>query len=351
MDFEQRLTGFVGLGHILDDFLDMGKQKNVHTVKLMQEAVKQAAISNHWFTESSIHFALSSITSLLDESALRKWLAAYSFPDTNEPLRKIGVVMAGNIPLVGFHDFLCVLISGNCFLGKLSSRDDILLKAISDLLSLTEPGFKDRINFTDALLKDYDGVIATGSNNTARHFEYYFKHCPHIIRRNRNGIAILTGMETAEEMKALSTDIFQYFGLGCRNVSKIYIPTDYQFESFYPAMENWKDILFHHHYANNYDYNRAIFLVNVVPFLDNGFLILREEKQIASPVSVVHYERYHSLNNLIQELEIHSHEIQCVVSSSGQVSSAIPFGKAQFPELHDYADGIDTMEFLLGFSN
>src|SRR5690606_755395 len=209
-----------------------------------------------------------------------------------------------------------------------------------------EPEFKNYIEFTEDKLENFDAVIATGSNNTSKYFEYYFGKYPNIIRKNRNSVAVLSGNETEEELKQLADDIFQYFGLGCRNVSKLYVPENYNFEKFFKAMFSWKEIIHNHKYINNYDYNKAVYLMDSFPLLDNEFMLLKEDKGFSSPISVVFYEEYSSFENLSNELKEQAENIQCIVSKAG-IKNEIPFGKAQNPELWEYADGVDSVAFLL----
>jgi hypothetical protein len=257
--------------------------------------------------------------------------------------------MAGNIPLVGFHDFLSVLISGNKALVKLSSNDTILLPYLTKVLFSIEPEFEDLIEFTDEKFIDFDGVIATGSNNTARYFEYYFGKYPNIIRKNRNSVAVLTGNESTEQLELLANDIFRYFGLGCRNVSKIYIPEDYNFDPFFKAMYSWRHVINQNKYMNNYDYNKAVYLMSNIPLLDNEFMLLKEDKSLSSPISILYYEYYSSMEELTSLIEVSREQIQCVVSECG-MPGEVPFGTTQSPSLWDYADGVDTMEFLLNLT-
>lgn len=347
------VKAFAEVGNILRSYLE---KKNSTTAfskeeKKLEEAVNLAMLDNHWFTPDSVSYSLRALAEMLQQKALDKWLQNYTIPENNDKARSVGVVTAGNIPLVGFHDFLCVMVSGHHFIGKLSSRDDHLLKALAGILVQILPELSTRIRFTDNLLKDYEAVIATGSNNSARHFEYYFRNVPHIIRKNRNGIALLDGSENPDELRSLADDIFRYFGLGCRNVSKIYVPMNYDFDPFFRALEGWKEIRNHHHYVNNYEYNRAIFLVNQVPHLDNGFLLVREERMLPSPVAVLHYEKYPSVQQLSDELKKREQEIQCIVSLQGKPWCGIPFGTSQNPGPADYADGVDTLAFLLQLYN
>jgi hypothetical protein len=250
--------------------------------------------------------------------------------------------MAGNIPLVGFHDFLSVLITGNNLIAKASSKDSRLILFLSEILCKINDGFREKIIFTADTLKNFDIVIATGSDNSARYFEYYFNKYPCIIRKNRNSIGILDGSESEEQIVNLGDDIFSYFGLGCRNVSKLYLPRGYDLDIFSKNWNKFEEVIRHSKYANNYDFNKAVYLVNREAFYDTGNLLLKEDNRISSPVSVLYYEYYDSQNALKQITEHLNEKIQCVVGRHG-----IPFGAAQSPHLWDYADGIDTIEFLL----
>jgi hypothetical protein len=253
--------------------------------------------------------------------------------------------LAGNIPLVGFHDFLSVLITGHKALIKTSSNDQHLLPFLAKYLIAVEPEFADAITFTEGKLEGFDAVIATGSNNTARYFEYYFKDKPAIIRKNRNSAAILTGNESREELVGLGEDIFRYFGLGCRNVSKLFVPQGYDFKNFFEAIYEYKDVIFYDKYANNYDYNKAVFLMSNFKLLDNEFLTIKEDSGYASPISSVFYEYYDNLDTLKQKLEAEQDQLQCVVSNK-LTENSIPFGQTQKPGLLDYADNVDTIAFL-----
>ena len=265
-------------------------------------------------------------------------------------VKRIGVVMAGNIPLVGFHDFLTVLISGHTVWAKLSTQDSFLLKYIAGLLTEIEPRFQDQIVWVDKL-KEADAIIATGSDNTSRYFEYYFAKYPHIIRKNRTGVGILRGEESHTSLRSLGQDVFQYFGLGCRNVSKLWVPLDYDFVPMIEAWEDYQDVLLHHKYHNNYDYNKSIHLVNGDPFLDTGFAMLKESTALVSPISMVFYETYRNTDELEKAVAAQRSKIQCVVSEEGWFPDSIPFGRAQQPELWDYADGVDTLAFVNGLSS
>ncbi|NQV76485.1 MAG: acyl-CoA reductase [Bacteroidetes bacterium] len=331
---KQRIMAFLQLGHIL--------QNPDEQLSSLIESAKQY---NAWFTPQSTAMAIHAISEMLNQPDLDKWIDA----NTDEPVKMnaIGLILAGNIPLVGFHDILCVLASGNKALIKLSSQDKQLIPYILSKLSEIEPRFTEQFEFIERL-KDFDAIIATGSNNTSRYFEYYFSKVPHIIRKNRNSIAVLNGNENREELKSLGHDIFDYFGLGCRNVSKIYVPKGYNFNAFFESIEEFKSVADHHKYNNNYDYNKSIFLVNMDKHLDNGFLLLKEDKRMASPLAVVYYQEYESIQEAERELLDNKEGIQCIISRSDLNMNVLPFGQSQRPGLWDYADGADTMAFLRG---
>jgi hypothetical protein len=279
----------------------------------------------------------------LQKDTLEEWLVPYNLED-NPNEKNIGVIMAGNIPLVGFHDFLSVLISGHSVLAKLSSNDKTLLPYLAEKLIDIQPEFQSKINFIDQRLTGFDAVIATGSNNTARYFEYYFRDKPHIIRKNRNGVAILTGNETDEEIQSLGEDIFRYFGLGCRNVSKIFMPEDFELSRLFEGLKGFESYIHHNKYANNYDYNKAVYLMSEIKFHDNGFLMLKEDEGYASPIGVINYERYNKEYELKQKINQEKNNIQCTIGKHKLCN--FEFGKAQTPGLSDYADGVDTINFL-----
>lgn len=302
--------------------------------------------NNNWFTPEQTRLALKGIVRLLEESSLQSWLKNYPIPDEPRP-KAIGILMAGNIPAVGFHDLMCVLLSGHEAHAKLSSSDQVLIKWLTDELKDINPAFSAKI-FFETMLKGKNAYIATGSDNSSRYFEYYFGKYPHIIRKNRTSVAVLRGDETQEDFQDLARDIFQYFGLGCRNVSKIYLRENEQLQDFLKAVEGFKGLLSHHKYRNNYDYNKSIYLVNREPHLDNGFLLLKESDALVSPISVLFYERYSDLNDLKKNLQAQSSKIQCIVSNKGWYPESVGLGKAQTPGVADYADHIDTMEFLVG---
>lgn len=346
MDLKERTNAFITLGNFLRDFSEKKNSELLHFSKL-NDIVANDHLYNPWFTKENMLFAIKSIGNSLSEGNISKWISAYPELNLNTKQKRIGVVTAGNLPLVGFHDFLSVLITGNIFIGKLSSKDNRLLKFIGEYLTELNPEFNNLIYFEENQLKDFDAIIATGSDNSSRYFEYYFGKYPHIIRRNRNSVAVLNGNETDDQLKSLAADIFQYFGLGCRNVSKLFVPSNYNFECFFVNISHFGHIYQHNKYANNYDYNRSVFLMNQTKHLDNGFVLLKEDLQMASPIGVVHYEFYDRISTVNKRFELDKEKIQCIVSSSEEITNAIPFGKAQQPELWDYADNVDTVKFLI----
>ncbi|QOI97921.1 MAG: acyl-CoA reductase [Flammeovirgaceae bacterium] len=332
MDLLQRITAFASLGNEL---------RQLSPEKLASLG-SDAQAENPWFTPDNVALSVQGITYFLQKDKLTKWVMQYDFDHTIP--KNIGVVMAGNIPLVGFHDFLCVLISGHSITAKLSSKDVVLMQYVTRQLIEIEPQFGQRILLTSEPLKKIDAVIATGSDNSARYFEYYFKKYPYIIRKNRTSVAILTGNETNEELIALGKDVFSYFGLGCRNVSKLLVPESFDLARLLQCWEPYREVINHHKYANNYDYQKSIALVNKTPFLDTGFVLLFDNEGIVSPIATVYYQPYRTLPQLNELLEKHRNKIQCVVGMN--TPAAVPFGKAQLPEVWEYADNVDTLQFL-----
>ncbi|HSF56204.1 MAG TPA: acyl-CoA reductase [Algoriphagus sp.] len=332
---KNRIKAFSELGHLIRN-LDSEAKENLF---------RRANNQNSWFTEVSMESALSGLSVLLEEENLEKWLSEYLIPESTSP-KKVGILMAGNIPGVGFHDLMCVLISGNIAVVKLSSSDSFFSKWLIDRLFEVEPQFEKYI-FIEEMLKGMDAYIATGSDNSARYFNYYFGKYPSIIRANRTSIAILTGEESEAQMDKLGLDIFLYFGLGCRNVSKIFVKNVEQLQHFLDVMEKFNWVALNHKYLNNYEYNKSIYLVNSEPHLDNGFLLMKESKDLVSPIGVLFYEVYQSQEELFQKLETVEAKIQCVVGDPEKFPNVIGFGEAQYPKPWDYADKVDTMKFLL----
>lgn len=341
---------FIELGKFLSQFSEQENRKDSTVLfndlffEDFENLILLSQSHNGWYTPENVYFAIQSWASALSEANLEKWLSAYSI-EINEP-KNIGLILAGNIPLVGFHDFLSVLISGNNVLIKTSSNDQYLLPFLAKYIIAIEPELANKITFVEGKLENFDAVIATGSNNTARYFEYYFKDKPSIIRKNRNSVAVLNGEETKEQLVALGEDIFRYFGLGCRNVSKLFVPKGYSFDAFFEAIFKYQDIIHYEKYANNYDYNKAVFLMSNFKLLDNGFLTIKEDNSYASPISSVFYEYYDSIEDLQTRLQSENEQIQCIVSNK-LVENSIDFGNTQRPNLWDYADNVDTVSFLL----
>jgi hypothetical protein len=264
----------------------------------------------------------------------------------NVNVKTIGLIMAGNIPMVGFHDFLSVLISGHKVRVKLSSNDKRFFPIIARMLVAANPEFLQMISFSHDRLTDFEAVIATGSNNTARYFNYYFKDYPSIIRQNRNSLAILTGEESEDDLKNLAEDIFRYFGLGCRSVSKIFVPNGYDLDNVFKAIFHKKDIVNHAKYANNYDYNKAVYLMSKNQILDNGFFVFKQDDGYGSPIATLFYQYYEDLDSLKNKLQNDGDNIQIVVAKPGVLDNSVNFGQSQRPRLFDYADGVDTLTFL-----
>lgn len=302
-----------------------------------QQVKELATRRNSWFDESDIDFAANNIANyFLNKELLEAWVNSY--PQPTKP-KNVGIVMAGNIPLVGFHDFLCGFVSGHTLHIKLSSKDDVLLKHLVSKLTEWQPNVAQMIHFAENL-KGCDAYIATGSNNTARYFEQYFGKYPNIIRKNRTSVGVLNGNETTEELNALGKDIFTYYGLGCRNVTKVFLPEGYNLQTLLNGLNNFSNVIHHHKYKNNYDYQLAIYLLNKVPYQTNDFLLMVENAIPFSAVSVLHYEFYPNKEDLIKNLHA-SEEIQCIVDNTN-----IKYGNSQIPLLTDYADGVDTMLFM-----
>lgn len=348
MTVDERINAFVELGSYLKQVNETENiRKYPYLFKELQHLINQEKNYNNFYTPENILLAINGIADNLTRENLTEWLTPYreKLQIEKHPVR-IGVIMAGNIPMVGFHDMLSVLISGNIFVGKRSSDDVHLLPHLVEVLIQIEPKFKSFIYFTDRL-SDVAAIIATGGNNSGRYFDFYFSKYPHVIRRNRNSVAVLSGLETKEEFVLLGKDIFQYFGLGCRSVSKIYVPENYNFVPFFEAIEEYSTMGDYNKYRNNYDYNKSILLVNKVHHLDNGFLLVKEDTAMVSPISVLFYEFYKDKALLEKMLDAEAEKLQCIVSKQGFIKNAIPFGSTQCPALWDYADKVDTLQFLL----
>jgi len=331
------------------------KQQNINNLvrlgKLLSKTEQfndifdKAEQQNSWFTRANVTFAFKSWSEALSENNVQQWLSQYQLPQTTSP-KKILIIMAGNLPLVGFHDLLCVLVAGHKAIVKLSSDDGVLLPYLIKQMKAFAPEWAEVVAFTDDKVTEYDAVIATGSDNTARYFEYYFGKKPHIIRKNRHSVAVLTGEETPEELQDLGKDIFLYYGLGCRSVSKLFVPQGYDFDLLFQAIYPYKDIIEEQKYANNYDYNKAVYLMSLYKLLENGFLLLKEDEHYGSPIATLFYEYYTNKEALKKKLATDREKIQCVVGHNF-IDGEIPFGQTQTPKLWDYADGVNTLTFLL----
>ncbi len=351
-EINNRIQAFVKLGQFMSHF-SKSEARTIKEAKIedhfidgFNHQLKLAKENNGWFTQKNITFSLHQWSKALTENNLKKWLSAYTL--NNIKPRTVAIIMAGNIPLVGFHDFLCVLISGHSVLVKLSSNDKYLLPFLAKYLEHIDLSFKGKIFFSEDKLNNFDAVIATGSDNTSRYFEYYFGKKPNIIRKNRNSIAVLTGNESNEQLEALGEDIFRYYGLGCRNVSKLFVPENYNFDTFFKAIYKFNTIINESKYANNYDYNKAVYLMSLFNVLENGFLMLKEDESYTSPIASLFYEYYTDFESLKLKLTTDKEKIQCIVSQNF-IKKEVNFGESQKPELWNYADDIDTLNFLLGF--
>jgi hypothetical protein len=341
MNINRRIQLISDIGEFLKNYLDENYDNN-NDDKLVEfkDVITKAQSKNPWFTDANIKVNLTYWSKKLTKHNLNKWLSKYNLNNTSR--KNIAIIMAGNIPLVGFHDFICVFLSGHNSIIKLSNSDNCIIPFLTDLMKLPS----ERIVYSDSFLKDYDGVIATGSDNTSRYFDYYFKNKRSIIRKNRNSIAILNGEESDDDLKSLSQDIFTYFGLGCRNVSKLYVPKNYNFDLFFNSIFCYKELINNHKYANNYDYNKAIYLMSEYKFLDNGFFIVKEGNEMHSPISTINFEYYDNVSILKEKINLEDDNIQCIVSNI-EFKGKVNFGETQNPSLNQYADNIDVMRFLL----
>jgi hypothetical protein len=345
---EKTKIAFTELGKFLSQFSEEKSVKNPEVLfndlyfDQFLTLIENQKHYNGWFIESEVYFSIQSWAAALTSENLNQWLLAYEIQDRSP--KTVGLILAGNIPLVGFHDFLSVLVSGHKAAIKTSSNDQHLLPFLAKYLIEVEPSLEKRIEFVEKL-ENFDAVIATGSNNTARYFEYYFKDKPSIIRKNRNSVAVLDGNESEQDLIALGKDIFTYFGLGCRNVSKLFVPKGYDFEKFFKGMYEYREIINNQKYINNYDYNKAVFLMSNFLVLDNGFLVLKEDNSYSSPISSIFYEYYTDLQDIKSAINQDAEQIQCVVSNN-LIENSVAFGQTQHPQLWDYADNVDTISFL-----
>jgi hypothetical protein len=333
MNINQRTQAFLYLPE---------KLQSIDREKLHKVFAK-ATSHNPWFTPEHIDLAMIGLNRYLEEDKLNRWLDNYSFDRITG--KTVGVVSAGNIPMAGLHDFISVLISGHNLCMKLSAQDEVLLPFLADLLIEIEPNFRKKISFSERL-KNFDAIIATGSDNSARYFHYYFSGVPHIIRKNRVAIALLNGDESDSEMKGLARDVFEYFGLGCRNVAKILVPAAFDIQDLKDAFSGFSHFIDHNKYANNYHYQKAILLMNGTPHFDTGLSIITESNDLVSPISVLYYQPYQAIEEAQVYIAENRAKLQCIVAKDGILEDTIPFGDAQRPELWDYADDVDTLKFL-----
>lgn len=333
MELHNRIETLVRLGQYISE-----------NPESLQHAVRLAGIKNHWFTNENCYRALNAVaTQMLHPEKLNSWISNYNLKDIQS--KNVGIIAAGNIPLVSFHDILSVLISGHKLLLKTSDRDQILIPHLLQKLQEFDPQWTDYISI-DQRWTEQDAVIATGSNNSGRYFEYYFGKNPHIIRKNRHSVAVLTGNESQEELYQLGKDVFEYFGLGCRNVSLLWLPEEYRFENLIQAWQPFSELMQFHSYKNNLDYQRTIYLMNGTPIVDCDFVNMVKVTSISSPISCINLAYYKDSSEINEWLQTQDEQIQCVINFQN-FSRNVSFGAAQEPELHEYADGIDTIEFLL----
>ena len=345
MNLNDRIELVSELGQFFKKYLDTNYD-NTNDDKLIafEKTIQQGKLNNPWFTDQNMKVNLSYWAEKLNKYDLTQWMNNY---DTmNVSSKSVAIIMAGNIPLVGFHDFLSVFLCGHNSIIKLSSNDKHILPFLTNLMISINNELSKKIIYIEGKLQGYDAVIATGSNNTSRYFEYYFKNKKSIIRKNRNSIAVLDGSENEDDLSLLGDDIFTYFGLGCRSISKLYVPENYCFDLFFNSIFKWNDLINSHKYANNYDYNKAIYLMSEYKFLDNGFFIIKEGSELHSPISTINYEFYNDISTLKQKIKDDEKDIQCIVSNT-EIENKINFGETQKPSLSQYADNIDVVEFLL----
>lgn len=325
---------------IVDAFVALGGRLKSTDEKL-QLTVTKTYIANNWLTQDNYWLAIGHWQQVLVAAKLLQFIKDYTYAQRPQ---KVGVIMAGNIPLVGFHDLVCVLLSGNIAVIKPSSDDKYVMILLADWLIEIEPQLATRIEVVERM-NHIDAVVATGSNNSFRYFEHYFKDIPSLLRKNRKSMAILDGTESDEDLTSLSDDVFQYFGLGCRNVNFVYLPSSMKITTILDAFMKYKELANHNKYTNNYTYHRALLLMNTEQHLDTGFLLSKERENLHAPLACLHYAYYNSDEQLNSFIDKNRSEIQCIVGNYLEVDT-IPYGKSQSPELKHFADNVDTMLFL-----
>ncbi|KFF23630.1 acyl-CoA reductase [Chryseobacterium vrystaatense] len=341
MNIENQVLGLIKLSEYIKEYLAKNTEDDNGTDTEFELLLKRSEIENPWFTIDNQKFALNEWANLLTQENINNWIRNYSVSKIS---KRVGLILAGNIPLVGFHDVISVVLSGHIPLIKLSSKDKLMVPFLLKKWNEFSGGAV-QFEFVERL-ENFDAVIATGSNNTARYLEYYFKNHLSIIRKNRTSAAVLKGDETPEELQLLAEDIFRYFGLGCRNVTRVFIPEDFVIDRLFESFVGFQDIINHHKYANNYDYNRAVYLLNQDKFWDNNFVMMKEDEKLFSPLSVINFSRYSSLEEVENFIAENEENIQCIVAKEELGLDSIPFGEAQHPSLDTYADNVDTMKFL-----
>lgn len=356
MTLDQRILSISLWGTMIQSFLDdvipeAGKPLSGHTWNRMKlslhAAIEKTLQENGWFTREQIFLALNYWAGHLTLPLLEQWMLPYREAlEKKKRLHQVGVVMAGNIPMVGFHDLLSVLIAGDTATIKLSSQDQHLIPTLAEWLTATDSRWNGRVTIASDQIGQVDAIIATGSSNSSRYFHYYFGKYPHIIRKSRHGIAILNGKETTDELDGVAWDIFSFFGRGCRNISKLYVPLQMDFTPLHQALQKHHPIWHHEKYRNNYEYYKSIHLINRTPFMDGGFYMLLENPAPGGPVSVIHFSYYADIKDVMSDLELYADQIQCVVSREPMTDNCVRPGRSQSPSLSDYADGIDTIQFL-----
>ena len=341
MNREKQISGLAQLGFYINKFLEVKPENYNEVDEKFAALLRKSEIENSWFTQESQRFALKQWADLLTEENLNHWLSKYK---PSHDSKKVGLILAGNIPMVGFHDVISVILSQHIALIKLSSKDRTILPfLLNKWQEFSEAELQ--YEFVEKL-QDFDAVIATGSNNTARYLEYYFKDHLSIIRKNRTSIAVLKGDETPEELQLLAEDIFRYYGLGCRNVTRLFIPQDFVIDGLFENFLNFKEIINHNKYANNYEYNRAIYLLNQERFWDNNFVMLKEDEALFSPLSVINFTRYKNIDEVKSFINENKENIQAIAAKPELGLDSIALGEAQNPDLETYADHVDTMRFL-----
>lgn len=341
MNREKQISGLAQLGFYINKFLEVKPENYNEIDEKFAALLRKSEIENSWFTQESQRFALKQWADLLTEENLNHWLSKYK---PSHDSKKVGLILAGNIPMVGFHDVISVILSQHIALIKLSSKDRTILPfLLNKWQEFSEAELQ--YEFVEKL-QDFDAVIATGSNNTARYLEYYFKAHLSIIRKNRTSIAVLKGDETPEELQLLAEDIFRYYGLGCRNVTRLFIPQDFVIDGLFENFLNFKEIINHNKYANNYEYNRAIYLLNQERFWDNNFVMLKEDEALFSPLSVINFTRYKNIDEVKSFINENKENIQAIAAKPELGLDSIALGEAQNPDLETYADHVDTMQFL-----